>query len=709
MRFKKEITILFSLFVLLAVVLSINVYAQDNLNAPSMLPAPRVLNPLPPTVTPPPASPLAWNSRAFGYNAYGGSIALGPFKMWLSTPFGMTSLFTDPLSANFVEAGSFANGFWYGARYSTNALVKIDTTTGVLTTVATITGATSITGLAWDATTNTMYASDYGTSNKLGTLNLTTGVFTPLSGVVGTGLLIDIACSNNGTIYGHMITAPTTPSQIYTINKTTGVGTALPQTTGFNANYAQGMSWDHSVDTGYLSAYNYSTSTGELRKINAATGSTTLVGSIVSEVDGFAIPGGGVTPPSLIDPTTICNYSSSTSFNGFFGHACATLGDTLYVAGGSTAGGSTTTVYRYAINSGDFSTGVSLPTLKAGGVLVTAGTSMFYIGGSAAGVSGTAEGLSYKYTPATGWTSITATPNPKCGSVGMNWGDSVIFVVSGGWATFSPTVEYYRVAANTWGSSTPIPAGRRSFAGGLTNGKIFVSCGYNGAFLNDLRIGTIGADASTITWAVGPNVPFSSVITGSSRPGGTAVNGKFYMVAGEVAGGGGTNGCDSVFVFNATTNLWTGAISGRAPTGQGSNYWAAVCSKVLANGKIKIFIPGGAIGTNLPGLYAIQPDPCTVTGVINNSEVPKAYSLSQNYPNPFNPVTKISFEIPKSGLVTLKVYDILGKEVTTLVNEVKTPGNYIVDFNGTALSSGIYFYRLESSGFTSTKKMTLIK
>ena len=416
----------------------------------------------------------------------------------------------------------------------------------------------------------------------------------------------------------------------------------------------------------------------------------------------------GSTPPTLTDPTTVCNYSSSTSFNGFYGHAATTLGDTLYVAGGSGAGASSTTVYRYAINSGNLSTGVPLPTVKASGVLVSAGNAMYYIGGSTGGVAGTAEGLSYKYTPAAGWTTITPTPNPKCGSVGMNWGDSVIFVVSGGWTTYSPTVEYYRIATNTWGSSTPIPAGRRSFAGGLTNGKIYVSCGYNGTFLNDLRIGTIGADASTITWAVGPVVPFSPAITGTSRPGGTAVNGKFYMVTGEVAGGATTGGCDSIFVFNATSNTWTGVISGRSPN-QASNYWAAICNKVLANGKIKVFIPGGVSGVILPGLLAIQPDPCTITGVVNNSEVPKAYSLSQNYPNPFNPVTKISYEIPKSGLVTLKVYDILGKEIATLVNEVKNPGSFVVDFNGTSLSSGMYFYRLESGGFVSTKKMMLIK
>ncbi len=99
-----------------------------------------------------------------------------------------------------------------------------------------------------------------------------------------------------------------------------------------------------------------------------------------------------------------------------------------------------------------------------------------------------------------------------------------------------------------------------------------------------------------------------------------------------------------------------------------------------------------------------------VTGVTPIvTQVPKEYKLSQNYPNPFNPVTKIDFSIPKSGFVTLKIYDALGREVKTLVSENKTTGNYTVDFNGSSFSSGAYFYRLEVNGYVDTKKMLLVK
>ena len=100
-----------------------------------------------------------------------------------------------------------------------------------------------------------------------------------------------------------------------------------------------------------------------------------------------------------------------------------------------------------------------------------------------------------------------------------------------------------------------------------------------------------------------------------------------------------------------------------------------------------------------------------ITGNSNNISInnPDAFSLSQNYPNPFNPSTKINFSIPKSGMVTLKVYDVLGKEVASLVNDARNAGNYEVSFNASGLSSGAYFYRLQSGSFVDTKKMFLLK
>ena len=83
--------------------------------------------------------------------------------------------------------------------------------------------------------------------------------------------------------------------------------------------------------------------------------------------------------------------------------------------------------------------------------------------------------------------------------------------------------------------------------------------------------------------------------------------------------------------------------------------------------------------------------------------------MKQNYPNPFNPNTTISFTVPYQSKVTLKVYNILGSEVATLVNESKPAGSYNVTFNAGQLSSGVYFYQLTAGSFVSTKKLILLK
>jgi hypothetical protein len=93
----------------------------------------------------------------------------------------------------------------------------------------------------------------------------------------------------------------------------------------------------------------------------------------------------------------------------------------------------------------------------------------------------------------------------------------------------------------------------------------------------------------------------------------------------------------------------------------------------------------------------------------NNNQMPQEYSLYQNYPNPFNPSTNIRFDIPKSGLVKLTVYDITGKIVSTLTNENYEAGKYSVNFNADIYSSGIYFYKIESNRFKDVRKMVLVK
>ena len=95
---------------------------------------------------------------------------------------------------------------------------------------------------------------------------------------------------------------------------------------------------------------------------------------------------------------------------------------------------------------------------------------------------------------------------------------------------------------------------------------------------------------------------------------------------------------------------------------------------------------------------------------VNSEPIKKIYILNQNYPNPFNPITTKEYSLPKSAFVTIKIYDYLGREIITLVDEKKSSGSYSMQFNGSNLASGIYFYKLQiEKEFTNTKKMILLK
>ncbi|HSL89269.1 MAG TPA: T9SS type A sorting domain-containing protein, partial [Ignavibacteriaceae bacterium] len=119
----------------------------------------------------------------------------------------------------------------------------------------------------------------------------------------------------------------------------------------------------------------------------------------------------------------------------------------------------------------------------------------------------------------------------------------------------------------------------------------------------------------------------------------------------------------------------------------------------------------GFWGAGMSGTILYSNDP-VITGMedlLNFGTNVNDYTLSQNYPNPFNPSTKISWQSPVGGWQTLKVYDILGNEVATLVNEYKDAGYHEIEFNAAELSSGVYFYRIQIEDFIETKKMLLIR
>lgn len=132
---------------------------------------------------------------------------------------------------------------------------------------------------------------------------------------------------------------------------------------------------------------------------------------------------------------------------------------------------------------------------------------------------------------------------------------------------------------------------------------------------------------------------------------------------------------------------------------------------IAANSKINIFIYKNGVPLN--SAATVQQSKVTdildLTGISNQGGIPEVYSLGQNYPNPFNPVTHITFSIPKDQNASLKFYNSMGQEVATYLEGFTKAGVYSAEFDGSNLSSGIYFYTLKTDNFVETKKMMLVK
>ncbi|OGU70166.1 MAG: hypothetical protein A2V93_03795 [Ignavibacteria bacterium RBG_16_34_14] len=140
-------------------------------------------------------------------------------------------------------------------------------------------------------------------------------------------------------------------------------------------------------------------------------------------------------------------------------------------------------------------------------------------------------------------------------------------------------------------------------------------------------------------------------------------------------------------------------------TGLGEDYYVMV--SVEDSGKGGGVVLEGYLAQGEVINYQITLEPLSVNQI--NSLIPGSFALAQNYPNPFNPITTIQYSLPQRGNVTLKVYDVLGKEIAVLVNEEKETGVHSVNFDATGLASGIYMYRLQAGSFIETRKMVLIR
>jgi subtilisin-like proprotein convertase family protein len=190
-----------------------------------------------------------------------------------------------------------------------------------------------------------------------------------------------------------------------------------------------------------------------------------------------------------------------------------------------------------------------------------------------------------------------------------------------------------------------------------------------------------------------------------------APNGDSVMVCADFFAAGNNDNIITIFDDNADSSLvnnWYFDITSRIKPLNNMN---PVFSGDNPNGVWRLRIrDDNTSDTGRMYAWGIQINNSPLVGVQNvSNEIPRRFELKQNYPNPFNPATIINFQIPTEGFVKLSVYDITGREVKTLINENMHAGVYNIDFNGSDLSSGVYFYKLEANGFSDVKKMMLVK
>lgn len=255
---------------------------------------------------------------AYGFNAYGGTVAVGPVTV--DIPAG--TLTSIAANANWTAGADWADGVWYGVQYVSGAnapLVTLDPSTGAITTIGG--GAADLTGIAYDINTGIMYAIDF--TGGLYTIDLTTGATTTV-GSAAMASCIGLACDNMGLLY-----AIDLDDNLYTINSATAAKT-LVGPLGIDIGYAQDIAYDRDNEKLYGTLYNVTSGSGGLYEINITTGAATLLADFVSEVTGFAIP---YTPVNDDAPAAVTAYTVTPGATGALNALAAWTNPTLTYSG----------------------------------------------------------------------------------------------------------------------------------------------------------------------------------------------------------------------------------------------------------------------------------------------------------------------------------------------------------------------------------------
>jgi type IX secretion system substrate protein/Kelch motif protein len=425
---------------------------------------------------------------------------------------------------------------------------------------------------------------------------------------------------------------------------------------------------------------------------------------------------------TYLTPDTIINGSWSRLANypkRLYGVNCYYIPETgkIFTCGGADSLGIPyKACYFYDPASNSYSPADSLPQGRWSGMLVRVRDSLYLVSSVGSNFL-MPDGIIFKYSiNQNHWIVKDTMPVPRVHeSAVCVYYDSIILLIGGSTNSFQNpvnTIRQYNPSGRTWKTFQPFPinvtTGHAEFSG--VDSTIVVEGGIGPPYLNTIYRGHVKhvplTDSLDITWNLVQTNDTTIFRAGVYRVGGASAGS--WMLFGPALRNYSTYNTVYAVHFDYDSVMYWYRMVPNIPDSAGSRPTLAV---KMFNDSAKIFMFGGSVGTSpvnssysysfaLPVSIGIQP----VSG-----NVPVDYMLNQNYPNPFNPATNIQFHIPASGFVSIKVYDILGREITVLVNENLKQGSYKINFNAANLSSGIYFCTMIAGDFKATKKMLLVK
>jgi N-acetylneuraminic acid mutarotase len=360
-------------------------------------------------------------------------------------------------------------------------------------------------------------------------------------------------------------------------------------------------------------------------------------------------------------------------------------GDSIYYFGGSTSWSGSTrypTIYRY--DGSSWQNYASMPDNDVWGISsAIRGDSAFVYGGYSFGNN---KLRIYNFVDNT-WEYAASSPN-----IAATSGHTLEYVNDSLYMFFNGAVYKYSIDSNTWSQGTTLDRNGSWLFSTVYQDEIYLVGWTNGGFYK--------YNPANDQWTQLADLPYF-VTNGSFR----SVDDKIYYVGGTTGSGAGE--LNSTLVYDVAANQWSDA-------GISLSTNRAFMADVVY--KNNLYVIGGLdpdlnAVANVEFIYAGLP-----TAVETHYGVLENFGLSQNYPNPFSQFTNIRYTVPsitqngfEGSLVTLKIFDVVGNEVATLVNESKPAGSYDIIFDASALSPGVYFCRLQAGSLTTSKKMYLIR